>query len=312
MPKGLKLLCLPLVLLLCFGVLITVRATADTSGASAADAASDTSAASDDGGEATTGSVSVTLRDDGAAVSGVGISLYRVADGELRDGELHFEFTDEFASFGSAPEQLRSEEDARKLADFAAAHSAPAIVSRTDGGGSARFGELSPGLYLAVRSEDATEYDFTPFLVSLPERSGDTWIYDIDASPKTDVVRLVDITVRKVWNDGGQSHPASITVQLYNGDTPAGTAVLSGENGWSHTWPDMPESDSWSVRETDVPQGYTATCRQDGFVFTVTNTSTLIQTGQLKWPVPVLSVSGLLLFAFGWILYFRVRRRGQR
>lgn len=30
----------------------------------------------------------------------------------------------------------------------------------------------------------------------------------------------------------------------------------------------------------------------------------LPQTGQLNWPVPVLVVSGLMLFAFGWILCF--------
>lgn len=29
------------------------------------------------------------------------------------------------------------------------------------------------------------------------------------------------------------------------------------------------------------------------------------QTGQLKWPVPVLAFSGVLVFAFGWVLCFR-------
>lgn len=32
--------------------------------------------------------------------------------------------------------------------------------------------------------------------------------------------------------------------------------------------------------------------------------SRLPQTGQLNWPVPVLTVAGLLLFAFGWLLRF--------
>ncbi len=30
--------------------------------------------------------------------------------------------------------------------------------------------------------------------------------------------------------------------------------------------------------------------------------SSLPQTGQLNWPVPVLAVSGVVLFAFGWAL----------
>lgn len=29
------------------------------------------------------------------------------------------------------------------------------------------------------------------------------------------------------------------------------------------------------------------------------------QTGQLKWPIPALAVSGVLVFALGWALYFR-------
>lgn len=39
---------------------------------------------------------------------------------------------------------------------------------------------------------------------------------------------------------------------------------------------------------------------------------TLPKTGQLNWPIPVLSVSGLLLFAIGWILYFGKRKRNEK
>ena len=35
---------------------------------------------------------------------------------------------------------------------------------------------------------------------------------------------------------------------------------------------------------------------------------TLIQTGQLLWPVPVLACSGVLLFAVGWVL----NRQGKK
>lgn len=34
----------------------------------------------------------------------------------------------------------------------------------------------------------------------------------------------------------------------------------------------------------------------------------LPQTGQFNWPVPVLTVAGLLLFAFGWVLRFTARK----
>ncbi len=33
------------------------------------------------------------------------------------------------------------------------------------------------------------------------------------------------------------------------------------------------------------------------------------QTGQLKWPIPVLTISGIVFFALGWILCFRRRNK---
>ena len=70
----------------------------------------------------------------------------------------------------------------------------------------------------------------------------------------------------------------------------------------------MPESDAYSIEEVDVPKGFTATYQQKGYIFTVTNTSTLIQTGQLIWPIPVLAVSGMLLIAVGITLLQKKRK----
>jgi LPXTG-motif cell wall-anchored protein len=40
-----------------------------------------------------------------------------------------------------------------------------------------------------------------------------------------------------------------------------------------------------------------------------TTTTKLPQTGQLNWPVPLMAMSGLLLFAFGWWLKQREKVR---
>ena len=48
--------------------------------------------------------------------------------------------------------------------------------------------------------------------------------------------------------------------------------------------------------------------KQNGYVFTVTNTPTLIQTGQLIWPIPVLAVGGMLLIAVGIMLLHKKRK----
>ncbi len=259
-----------------------------------------------------TGSVSVTLKDDGKAVTGAEITLYKVADAGSLENNLKFTFTDRFTDFGGEPEDVRDAAEISRLADYTAEHDINGKALPTDADGAVCFDGLSLGLYLAVQTGSAEGYsDCSPFLVSIPQESEGEWIYDIDATPKTDVVRLVDITVKKLWNDGGKDRPESVTVQLKNGDEVTDTVTLNGQNGWSHTWEDMPGSDAWSVKESDVPQGYTDSYSQSGSVYTVTNTSTLIQTGQLKWPIPWLAGAGLLLFAFGWILYFKGKRKDR-
>ena len=91
----------------------------------------------------------------------------------------------------------------------------------------------------------------------------------------TDTTRL---TVNKVWvGDTEASRPESITVALMRGDTPEGEAVtLTAENGWTYTWENLeilPEGESWSVREINVPEGYTSrvSAPANGVV-TITNT----------------------------------------
>ena len=64
----------------------------------------------------------------------------------------------------------------------------------------------------------------------------------------------------------------------------------------------MPESDAYSIEEVNVPPSFIATYQQKGYFFTVTNTSVLIQTGQLLWPIPLLAFAGVLLIAAGTVL----------
>ena len=71
------------------------------------------------------------------------------------------------------------------------------------------------------------------------------------------------------------------------------------KNNWQITYPDMPESDMYSIVEVNIPKGFTATYSQSGYVFTVTNSASLIQTGQLTWPIPLLAMTGLCLIAVG-------------
>lgn len=259
-----------------------------------------------------TGTVSVTLKDGDSAVFGAEITLYKVAEAESLNSNLYFSFTDAFADIEGTPGEFRNTSKIRYLADYAVKQNISGKTLRTDENGFVCFDNLSLGLYLAVQTGSVQGYsDCAPFLMTIPTETDSEWIYDIDATPKTDIVRLVDITVKKVWNDDSKHRPESVTVQLRNGDTVIDTITLKEENGWSHTWTGQPKSDAWSVKEINVPKGYIASYQINGFTYTVTNTATLIQTGQLKWPIPLLAGVGMLLFAGGWILYFKGKRKDR-
>lgn len=293
MRKTRKLICFFLLLLLCAGTALPISASASID-------------------PVKNGSVSVTLKDGDSAVAGAEITLYKVADAKILNGSLHFAFTGEFEDFGGTPDELRDLADVRRLADYAVENNAEGEALRIGEDGFVCFEKLSLGLYLVVQTGSVQGYsDCTPFLVSVPVEADGEWIYDIDATPKMDIVRLVDITVKKVWNDGGKNRPDSVTVQLQNGDTVVDTVTLNEQNGWSYTWADRSGGDEWFVKEIDVPKGYTVSYWKDGYIYTITNTSELIQTGQLKWPVPLLAGAGLTLFAVGWILYFKGKRKDR-
>lgn len=123
----------------------------------------------------------------------------------------------------------------------------------------------------------------------------------------------VDLTVKKVWSDDNDKRdirPESVTVTLYNGDQAAEKVVLSAKNNWTYTWKDLDGSGDWSVLETGIPKGYTPSYRTYNGVVTITNTATLIQTGQLSWPIPVLGSLGALMLLFG-VIIMKKRKNGN-
>ena len=121
---------------------------------------------------------------------------------------------------------------------------------------------------------------------------------------------LTDLTVQKVWaGDSGklEGRPSSVTVALYNGDTQVDKVVLNADNKWTHTWKDLDATADWSVKELNVPKGYKDSYKTKDNVVTVTNTASLIQTGQLNWPIMVFSLLGILLILCG-LLMMRKRK----
>lgn len=122
----------------------------------------------------------------------------------------------------------------------------------------------------------------------------------------------VDLTVKKEWKglaSKDAEYPDKVTVTLYNGKVAVDKVTLSAKNNWTYTWSDLDGSGKWSVLETGIPKGYVPSYKTKGEVVTITNTATLIQTGQLNWPILVLGILGLLMIGYG--VYLLTKKRNH-
>ena len=172
--------------------------------------------------------------------------------------------------------------------------------------------------------EEATwggqKYEWTVVELNTPEgyevsyETEDTtvWITNHKDYTPPKPVEDEELTVRKKWSGDDAKRdlrPKSVIVTLYNGSEEVDKVTLSSANNWTHTWKGLDGEGDWSVLETGVPKGYVASYRTSGDVVTITNTATLIHTGQLNWPVYVLGISGLLLLIAG--VYIATRKRNE-
>ena len=257
-----------------------------------------------------TGSLSVTLTEqyEKEPIVGAELSVYYVATVCMNtNGNSSYIYTDTFENAGI---DMDDPSLAIKLDAYVLEHNVSSVKVTTDQNGTATCEDLTLGLYF-IKQTGAVEgfAPCTPFMVTIPGKNTEGYVYDVNASPKTEVARLTAITIKKVWNTDESTEAAdSVTVQLLKNGRVVKTAILNAQNNWQITYSDMPESDAYSIKEVDVPKGFVATYQQKGYVFTVTNTSTLIQTGQLVWPIPVLAVSGLLFIAVGITLLRKKRK----
>lgn len=122
----------------------------------------------------------------------------------------------------------------------------------------------------------------------------------------------LNISVRKVWSgDDGKDRPDSVTVTLYNGDVAYETVRLGTWNNWTYTWKDLSAHGNWQVVETNIPKGYVPSYRVNNGVVTITNTRSLIQTGQLNWSIWVLGGAGLVLVSLGGAMLVKKKRKNN-
>jgi len=150
----------------------------------------------------------------------------------------------------------------------------------------------------------------------------DTWvaIYP-EADPEGDkcdaishsipYVDPLTLKVVKKWADQDSDRPGYVSIDLLlNGETVEGrTLILSRRNHWQGSWNDLDPRLKWTVQEINIPAGYTASYRYKNGIWYVTNTGSLLQTGQVTWPILALCAVGFGLMAAGAVL---LRRRRDR
>lgn len=152
-------------------------------------------------------------------------------------------------------------------------------VYETDADGGFIIQGLPKGNYALKEIKAPTGYeipeqDMTYFAVEMTEERVITLQIE-NRKSDSGVEDPSSVTVRKVWEDGGNAdRPEAVLVQLYrNGEAYGVPVELSEENGWEYTWQALDNSVEWMVDEIEVPEGYRKTVTRDGNVWTITNTA---------------------------------------
>lgn len=247
------------------------------------------------------GIIDITLsEEEDIKVSGAEITIYKVADAGVNNSNLEFVYDDDLST-------CEKDLDAGNItSEVVTCVTSSGVVSYngvTDTEGRVYFENLDLGLYLVTQTNQVEGYSkVSPFTVMIPQVQDNSWIYDIKATPKVDIIRLFDLIVEKVWNVSADvDTPKEVTIELLKGEEVIDTVILNDKNNWTYTWKQIEMSDEYSVKEVSI-SGYTATYREDGNKFIVTNTRSLVQTGRSIYVVPILAVLGLCFIVIGVIL----------
>lgn len=237
-------------------------------------------------------------------------SLYKIAD--IADD--NYTLTQDFAEY-KVDLDIEDSETLRELADILEGYVQrdniePLKEGHTDNG-QLVWNDLEIGIYLVVGervNDEVYVRTFSPALIYTGNQSS------IEITPKYEdnEIKLINKKVMKVWkNDNESVRPSSIQVQLLKNVEIYDTVTLNKDNNWQYRWDDLSNIYEWKIVEKVVPDNYTVTSKSENEICMIINTyakdvgknadNKIPQTGQLWWPVPLLTVFGLTAFIIGWI-----------
>ena len=85
---------------------------------------------------------------------------------------------------------------------------------------------------------------------------------------------MLTLSVEKIWLDRDASQRSEqATIGIYRDGELWQTLILNEENSWQQSLQVPDRGESWSVKESPIPDGYSSEVRRDGNHFTVTNIS---------------------------------------
>ena len=233
------------------------------------------------------GSISLKMTYNEQAVGGGSLVYYQVGEVKEDNGDFSFipakGFEGQFKEI-ETQEQMEAEVSgnlAAKLTDHAKQNGVAGTQVTILDDGEVKLENLNVGLYLVVQDKAASGFrPISPFLVSVPQYvaevknedgtviEDDKYVYDVNAVPKMGTLSKIPTPPPEDPGDPGD-HSTTDTPDPVTPVTPAVPVAT----------PILPLTPSMDP-------------------------SLLPQTGQLNWPVPVLTVAGLGLFLAGWLLRF--------
>ena len=187
--------------------------------------------------------------------------------------------------------------------------------------GTVVFEDLSRGLYLIIGSQtqdDQYRYTASPMILSLPfEGTAGEWdcqpVIRYSKIEKEELKNEKNLEVVKIWKDAKvkEKRPKEITVELLKNGKVYDTVKLNAKNQWSYQWKNLSAKEQWTVVEKEIPDSYQVEYSKNGNKIYIVNYAKdsekpennkpekLPQTGQLWWPVPILTLTGLAAIMIG-------------
>ena len=250
---------------------------------------------------------SLTLNE---CLSGLNVHLYRVAS---IDEVGSYQYTEDFKEAENTTIDLNKLETSEELKNAAMTLKGYAAskegMTKTTTSSTLTYSNLNTGLYLVVADNlviDGKTYTYLPYLISLPQSTK----YDVSINfVKYSEVHSHEYKIIKQWKDNGSTHPNSIEVELYDGNTFLKTITLDAAHNYAYSWK-TEQVMNYSIKEKKVKgyKGIVSVSSNDAKTeYVITNTSTSstgshVKTGdttRMNHWVTLMALSGLFLLIVG-------------